>query len=130
MKQHRPIELEYTKVASGKWVKWNPILRVRSTIEAIKWDSKGRATEFKVTRDQPKADIQAIVDFNVNMQNSWKGSYGGDLITQTTRLPTVIHQQIMEQCGFKAHQGYDEKKFKQIINDRDNYKLKTVPGRI
>ena len=130
MKPHRPIEGEYTKVAAGKWVKWNPILRIRSTIQAVEWDSKGRATKFTVYREQPKEDIQAIVDLNVAMQNADKGNHVHDLITQTSRMPITVHQQIMQQCGWQPKHGYDEKKFRQILNDRDNYKLKTVAGNI
>lgn len=130
MKPNRPIELEYTKVGPGKWVKWNPILRIRSTLEAIKWDSNGKATEFRVLREQPKADIQAVIDFNVAMQNSAKRNFAGDLITQTTCIPTTVHQSLMEQCGYQPKHGYDEKRFRQLMNDRDYYKLKTVPGKI
>lgn len=124
----RPIELEYKKVGAGKWQKWNPVLNVLSTIEAEY--ENGRIVRYRVSRQQPKWFIDAVLDRNVAMQNSFKGTYGDDLVTQTTSMPIVVQQQVMEQCGFKAGQGYDEKKFRQIMNDRDYYKLKTIPGKL
>lgn len=128
MGQPRPITLEYKKVGAGRWLKWNPILFMYS--ELIANYENGRVKSYTVRRWQPDWVLKATLDRNVAMQNDWKGRYGGDLITQTSSLPIAVHAQIMEQCGFKPGQGYDEKKFRQILNDRDNYKLKTVPGRI
>lgn len=128
-KPHRPVEGEYKKVGPGRWQKWNPILMVLSTLEA-EYNTSGEIVRWHTRIQQPRAVQQAILDHNVDRQNSWKGRYGGDLITQTTSLPIAIHQQVMEQCGFQKGHGYDEKKFAQIMNDRDNYKLKCVPGRI
>lgn len=125
----RPITLEYKKVGPGLYRKWNPTLGVYSTIQ-VNYDSNGRRTGFTHSIAQPDYILQQILDRNVAMQNSWKGKFGGDVVTQTTSLPIAVHQQIMAQCGFQAGHGYDEKKFRSILNDRDNYKLKTIPGRI
>lgn len=129
-KTGRPIDGEFKKVGSGRWAKWNPILRIRTVLEVSEYDGRGQPLAFRVYRQQPREDIEAILDLNVQTQNSWKGRYGADLGTQTTRIPIVIEQQIKEKCGFIPGQGYDEKKFRQIVNDRDYYKLKTVTGRI
>lgn len=118
------MESEYRKIAPNVYRKWNPLTQIRTTITYF-WEAGVK--KMHVRHDQPKQFIQTVLDSNVDMQNSFKG-YKHDIITQTTRLPIAVHAQIMDQCGFKAGQGYDEKKFKQILNDRDNYKLKTVPG--
>lgn len=128
-KPPRPIELEYKKVGPGRWVKWNPILMLWSILEAER-DSNGKLVRWHSKHVQPKEVTDAIIDFNVAQQNAWKGNFGSDVITQTSRLPIPIHRQIMEQCGYQPGHGYDEVKFKKILNDRDYYKLKTVPGRL
>lgn len=125
----RPIQGEYKKVGPGKWVKWNPVLMIRSTLEAV-YNSSGKITAWNVRREQPRAVIDAVLERNVALQNDGKRRYDADLIHQQTSIPIAVHAQIMEQCGFQPGHGYDEKKFKQIINDRDNYKLKTVSGTI
>lgn len=117
--------LDFVQVAPNVYRKWNAILGLRTTVTFDNVNGK-----IHVRHDQPKKLITAVLDRNVSMQNDWKGKFGADLITQTTSMPIAVHSQIMKQCGHKPGQGYDEKKFKQIINDRDNYKLKTVPGRI
>lgn len=124
----RPIELEYKKVGPGKWQKWNALLCILSTIEAEY--ENGKLVRYHYRREQPKWFTDAVLDRNVAMQNDGKQRFGADLITQTASLPIAVHAQIMEKCGFKAGQGYDEKRFRQIMNDRDYYKLKTVSGRL
>jgi len=130
-KVHRPIDAqgEYQKIGPGVWRKWNPVLGLYTTL-TVEYDAKGNRKAFHVKHEHPAKVLEAIIDRNVAMQNSWKGSYRGDLVTQTTSLPIAVHSQIMKQCGYEQGQGYDEKRFKQIINSRENYKLKTVPGNI
>jgi len=82
-----------------------------------------------VRHEQPKQLIQGVLDMNIARQNDFTGFKGKEMY-QATSLPIAIHEQIKKKCGFQPGHGYDEKKFRQIINDRDNYKLKTVPGRI
>jgi hypothetical protein len=119
------VDLTFRKIAPDTYQKWNAVLGVRTTVT---FDREGR--RIHVRHDQPKQMIADVLDRNVAMQNDWKGRFGGDLVTQTASLPIVVHSQIMKQCGFQPGQGYDEKKFRQIMNDRDNYKLKCVPGKI
>lgn len=125
----RPIELEYKKVGPGHWRKWNPLMGIYSTLRA-NYDSRGKVVSITHAIEQPDWVLQQILDRNVAMQNSWKGKFGGDVITQTSSLPIAVHQQIMAQCGFQKGQGYDEDKFRKILNDRDYYKLKCVPGKL
>lgn len=74
--------------------------------------------------------IQSALDRNVAMQNAAKASFRDDYVTQAASLPIAVHRQIMAACGFQPGQGYDEKKFRAILNDRDYYKLKCVPGKL
>ena len=119
-------DMEYLQLGPGLYQKWNPILRIRSTVRV--WHEGGKKY-VTVKHEQPKADIKAILDRNVAIQNDF-GGYKNKQMYQGTSLPITVHKQVMKACGFKPGQGYDEKKFKQIINDRDYYKLKTVPGKI
>ena len=115
----------YEKVGNGHFVKWNPLLGIKSTLLI---EPSGIAGKVNVTtrREQYVGDI---LDLNVKQQNDFSG-YKGKELFQGSRIPIVQHQRIMEKCGFKPGQGYDEKKFRQILNDRDFYKLKTVPGKL
>ncbi len=123
------LDLTFRQIAPNTYQKWNAVLGVRTTVTFVEaGDRAGR--KIHVRHDQPKALIADVLDRNVAMQNDFKGRYGGDLITQTASLPIVVHSQIMKQCGFQPGFGYDTKKFRQILNDRDNYKLKCVPGKI
>ncbi len=123
------LDLSFKRTGPGTYQKWNAVLGVRTTITFVPArDGGGR--KIHVRHDQPRQVIADVLDRNVAMQNDFKGRYGGDLITQTASLPIVVHSQIMAQCGFQPGQGYDEKKFRAILNDRDNYKLKCVPGKI
>ena len=121
------IDASFVKVAPSTYQKWNATLGIRTTVFFFKEDGKQMVT---VRHEQPKALIADIIDLNVKQQNSHDGKYGSKLITQTSRLPLTVHRQIMQQCGYQPGYGYDEKKFRQILNDRDNYKLKTVSGTI
>lgn len=124
----RPITLEYKKVGAGVWRKWNPVQGIWSELRANY--QGGKLVSYTVRRWHPPEILEAVLDRNVAMQNSWKGKYGDDCVTQQTAIPIALHQQIMDKCGFQQGHGYDEKKFRQIMNDSDYRKLKTVPGRI
>ena len=117
------MDLSFTRIAPGTYQKWNAVLGVRTTVTF----DRGK---IHVRHEQPRQLVNDVLDRNVAMQNDFKGRYGADLITQTTSLPLVVHSQIMAQCGFQPGHGYDEKKFRRIMNDRDNYKLKCVSGKI
>ena len=119
------LDLTFRQIAPDTYQKWNAALCVRTTVT---FDRVGR--KIHVRHDQPRALVAAVLERNVALQNDFKGRYGADVITQTTSLPIAVHRQIMAQCGFRPGQGYDGKKFRAILNDRDNYKLKCVPGRI
>lgn len=120
------IDLTYKFLGNGHYVKWNPVLGVKS--ELLIWKENGK-TMVTVRHSQPPKLVQSILDLNVARQNSFTG-YKGKEMVQATSIPQAQHKQIMKQCGFQAGHGYDEKKFKQIVNSRENYKFKTVPGNI
>jgi hypothetical protein len=119
------LDLTFRQIGPDTYQKWNGALGVRTT---IRFDRAAR--QIHVRHDQPAWLVDAVLDRNVALQNAAKASFKNDLVTQTTSMPIAVHRQVMAQCGFQPGHGYDEKKFRRIMNDRDNYKLKTIPGRI
>lgn len=109
--------------------KWDPVLRIRTTIRFTDVPGDSDKRNVHVCREQPRGDIQSILDLNVARQNEGSG-HKGDGLHQASCIPISIYQQIMEKCGHQPGHGHDEKRFKKILNDRDYYKLKTVSGRI
>lgn len=119
------LDLSFDRIGPNTYRKWNPILGVRTTLTFDR--ANGR---IHVRHDQPRALIDAVLERNVALQNGAKRSFKDDYVIQTASLPIAVHRQIMTQCGFQPGHGYDEKKFRAILNDRDNYKLKCAPGRL
>lgn len=112
------------KTGPGTFQRYNHYLGILSTylIEHL----EGGKMRVHVRQDQRMDDI---LDANVRQQNDFKGYHGDDMY-QATRIPIVVHEQIKKKCGFKPGIGYDPVEFKKLLNDRDYYKLKTVPGRL
>lgn len=119
------LDLTFRQIAPDTFQKWNAALGVRTTLT---FDRAGK--KIHVRHDQPRAVIAAVLERNVAMQNGAKASFKDDVVTQVASLPIAVHRQVMAQCGFEPGHGYDEKKFRAILNDRDNYKLRCVPGKI
>jgi hypothetical protein len=119
------LDLTFRQIAPGVYQKWNALMGIRTTVT---FSPDGKT--MHVRHDQPKKLIRDVLNRNVALQNSGKSAHANDLITPVTSMPITVHKQVMQKCGFKPGQGYDVKKFRQIVNDRDYYKLKTVPGRI
>lgn len=117
--------VSYVQVGIGRYVKHNPILGVTSYL-TVEPSGKPGKVNVHVRHEQRVDDT---LDLNVYQQNEFRSFKGMDGY-QATRIPLVEHRKIMQQCGFQAGHGYDEKKFKQIVNDSDFRKFKIVPGRI
>lgn len=113
------LDLSFKRVSDNLYVKWNEVLGIKTTIHF-----DGPAIHVK---HEQRVDL--LLDANTSQANDFTG-YKGKEMVQATRIPMVEHRKIMDRCGFKPGQGYDEKKFKQIVNDRDNYRFKTIPGNI
>ena len=113
------IDLSYKQIGPGVYQKWNALLGIRTTLTFA--DGK-----IHVKKEQR---VEETLDLNVAQQNDFRSFKGMDGYIGT-RIPLVEHEKIMERCGHEKGKGYDVKKFKQIVNDRDNYKFKLVPGRI
>lgn len=122
-------DLSFRQIGIDLFQKWNPVLGIRTTMKVERGDN-GKPVRYHVRHEQPRQLISAVLERNVAMQNDGRKTYGGALITQQASIPLAIHAQIMKQCGFQAGHGYDQKKFRQILNDRDNYKLRCIDGRI
>lgn len=118
------IPLDFVQIAPNVWQKWNPVLGIRTTL-------KRDGDLYHVRHEQPKQNIQAILDLNVKQQNDRVGPIAyGDHMYQATRIPLVMHSQIMKMCGHKPGQGYDVQKFKKIMNDSDYSKLRCISGKL
>lgn len=117
---------DWEVLGPGHYRKWNPQTMILTT---VRFTGEGEKKTMHVRREQPSWVTNAIIEDNVARQNDFKG-YGNDEFYHGVRAPMPVWQQIMEKSGFIAGQGYDEKKFKSIVNDRDFYKLKIAPGRI
>lgn len=113
------LDLSFRQIGAGLYVKWNPLLGIRTTVRF----------ENGLMHVKHEQRVDDVLDLNVAQQNDFTGYRGKDLV-QATRIPMVEHRKIMARCGFEPGAGYDVKKFKQIINDRDYSKFKTVPGKI
>lgn len=113
------LDLTFHQIGPGTYQKWNELLGIRTTI-------KFQDGKIHVKHEQR---IDDVLDLNVAQQNNFYSFKGVDSF-QGTRIPLVEHRKIMKQCGYQQGKGYDQKKFKQIVNDRDNYKFRTVPGKI
>jgi hypothetical protein len=116
------IDMDYKMIGPGTYQKWNPKTLVRTTV-------KFEGELMHVRHEQPKWVQQTILDDNQARKNDFAG-YGNADAYNGIRAPMPVWQQIMKQCGFKQGQGYDQKKFRQIVNDSDYSKLKVVPGKI
>lgn len=113
------LDLSFRHIGAGLYVKWNPLLGIRTTVRF----------ENGLMHVKHEQRVDDVLDLNIAQQNDFAGYRGKDLV-QATRIPMVEHRKIMARCGFEPGAGYDVKKFKQIINDRDYSKFKTVPGKI
>lgn len=109
----------FRRAGPGLYVKWNPVLGIRTTVRF----------EGALMHVRHEQRVDDVLDLNVAQQNDFAGYRGKELV-QATRIPLVEHRKIMARCGFVPGQGYDVKKFRQIVNDRDFCKFRTVPGNI
>jgi hypothetical protein len=107
--------------------KWNRHTLTRTTVTI--W-GQGEGKMMNVKHEQPKWVQETIIEDNVARQNDWRGNFKGMDAFNAIRAPMPVWQQIMRDTGFQAGHGYDEKKFRQIVNDSDYSKLKVVPGKI
>jgi hypothetical protein len=118
------LDLSYKQIGPGHYVKWNDALKIRTTL-------KFEGDKIHVRHDQPKWVMQTILDDNVSLQNSFsRKSYKGQELYQGARIPLPVFMQLRKESGFVPGQGYDEKKFRSLLNDRDYYKLKVTPDKI
>jgi hypothetical protein len=112
----------FVALSRNTYTKYEPMTGIRTTVT---FDHKGKA--MHVRHDQ---DVTAIIELNKIRQNEHRGSFKGELLSQVTSIPMLEHKKIMEKCGYVKGQGYDEKKFKQILNDPDYRYFKTVNARL
>lgn len=112
---------EYQMVAPGYYIKYNPMTGVKTEI----W-RKARTDggfDMKVRHSQR---VDQIIDANLEQQSNFNGYHKSGL-RHVARLPITEWNKIREATGWKPGQGYDEVALRRYLNDRDNYKLKTIP---
>lgn len=117
--------LDYVQVGPGHYVKWNPILGIRTTTWIRPSSTPGKVDV--TTKHEQR--VEEILDLNVSLANDFSGYRGKELV-QATRIPITEHRKIMTACGFQRGHGYDQKKFARILNDPDYRKFKVIPGKL
>ena len=63
------LDLSFDRIGPNTYRKWNPILRVRTTLTFDRANGK-----IHVRHDQPRALIEAVLERNVALQNGAKSS--------------------------------------------------------
>lgn len=116
--------MDYRKTEKHVFEKVDPRTRVKTRM--IFDHASG---EIKVQKIQDPHAVQALVDMNKEARDSHR-RYNGNGMTKVSSIPLVEWQKIMARCGNQPGIGYDQEKFRKIINDGDYAKLRTVPGRI
>jgi hypothetical protein len=102
------------------YVRFNPATGIKTYIV---FDHKNGKVIVRKTQV-----VQNLVDLNLAEQAEFNG-FKGDRPYRVARIPWVERNKMMEACGYQDGE-YDEAKYNAILDDRDNYKLKTIPGRI
>lgn len=116
---------QFQVVSPGHYVKFNPLTGVRTTVLL---EGSGDTRKMTVRHDQALSVQKAILDLNVARQNDFAGY--GEGVYQASSIPLVAFEQVKKKCGFQPGYGMDPVAFKRLLNDRDYYKFKTVPGRV
>lgn len=116
---------EWAHIGRGTYQKYNPTLRIRTTVFSEPAGVSGKVN-LRVVHEQYTGDI---IELNKKQQNEFRG-FRNDLMTQTSRIPLVHWQDWMKKCGQDKTGQYDEKKFKSLINDPDHRYFKTVNARL
>lgn len=116
---------QFQVVGPGHYVKYNPLTGVRTTVI---FEGKGDVRNMTVRHEQAISVQNSILDLNVARQNDFNGY--GDGLYQASSIPLVAFEQVKKKCGFQPGYGMDPVAFKKLLNDRDYYKFKTVPGRV
>lgn len=120
----RPLTDEYRKIGPGTYQRFSPITGIRTTIylETL----PGGKRNMTIKQEQ---DVEHIIARNTFLQNNFSG-YDKNL-HQVASVPLVWDNEFKRLSGQVNGKGeYDEKKYKSLLNDRDYYRFKTVPGKI
>ncbi len=73
--------------------------------------------------------IDRLIDRNVAAQNDFQG-FKRDMALVAS-VPIIVDQQFKKRAGYDHRTGnFDRDVYNRQLDDRDNYKLKTVPKRI
>ena len=73
--------------------------------------------------------VDKIIDRNLAAQSDFAGFKKP--LTMIASVPIVVDQEFKKRAGFNNKTGeYDVGKYNSLLDDRDNYKLKTVPKKI
>lgn len=112
--------LHHTNGWETSYVRENPQTGIRTYI--VFDHANGKVIIRKTQR------VDRIVEANLAEQAEFTG-FKGDRPYRVARVPWLERQRMMEACGLENGE-YDETKYNRLLDDRDNYKLKTIPGRI
>lgn len=116
----------FKQIGPGKYQKYNHALGILTTVVMEPCGIAGKVT-LRVKHEQRVDDI---IELNKQQQNNFQG-FRKDLMTQTSRVPTVHWQEFMKRCGQDKTTGeYDRKALTKILNDSDYKYFKTVDKRL
>lgn len=113
------VDLSFKQIGPGKYQKWNAAMGIKTTLTF-------KDGKIHVRHEQRVDDV---LDANVARQNEFTNFRGMDGYVGA-RIPLIEHRKIMAQCGYQPGKGYDEKRFKRIVNDIDHQKFRLIPGKI
>lgn len=115
---------QWVQIGRGTYQKYNPTLGIRTTVRMEESGVPGKIN----LHTKHEQYVGGIIELNKRQQNDFKG-FKGDLMTQVARIPLVEHRKIMQRCGLERGQ-YDQKKFRQILNDPDYKYFKTIDKKL
>ena len=113
-------QLEHTNGWETSYVKFHPGTGIKTRIIFDHQNGKVIVRKTQV--------VQNIIEANLAEQSEFNG-FKGDRPYRVARIPWLERNKLMERCGYENGE-YDETKYNAILDDRDNYKLKTIPGKI
>ena len=107
---------DYTMVNPGHFTRYNPMNGVKTDI----YFHDGKMTVRHSQR------VDAILDANHEQASNFRG-YDTTGLRHVARLPITEWNKLKQATGWKEGQGHDEVALRRYLNDRDNYRLKTIP---
>ena len=118
---------EAKKFAAGLWslLRYDPESGVETWVQKEPRSDGGYALHVM----EVQKNIPEILDHNAKIKSAqgsdWTKRKHGAVVAS---VPIAIDNELKRQCGLEGGE-YDKKKYRQLINDSDYSKLRTVDGK-